>query len=206
LVNKGIALYDLGRYHDAIILYDKVLSLNPNDAYTINNKANALGKLGKSLEAIGLYQRAIKLIQSNQTSRVAFTPAKSTYMFVSENDVSNIQLLQIADSGNNGQNQTIITLQMNLAQAYTTTKPPNYHLAIATYSGIINDDPYNGCALLGRADAYKKSGQLDLATRDENVVSNILKQPCHTGGINLQKPAQPSQPEPIGFVAKGMFS
>ena len=192
-------------YHDAIVSYDKVLTINPNDVDATNNKANALGKLGKNLEAIQYYQRAIKLIQSNQTARLAFTSAKSIYMSISD-DASNIQLFQIANSGDNGQNQTIITIQMNLAEAYTTTKPPNYHLAVATYSGIINDNPYNGCALLGRAEVYKNLGQVELATKDENIAYNILKQPCHTGVINLQKPAQPSQPEPLGFVAKGMFS
>jgi tetratricopeptide (TPR) repeat protein len=30
LVNKGVALYDLGKYHDAIVLYDKALTLNPS--------------------------------------------------------------------------------------------------------------------------------------------------------------------------------
>jgi tetratricopeptide (TPR) repeat protein len=126
LSNKGVALYDLGKYHDAIVSYDKALALNPNDVDTINNKANALGKLGKSLEAIQLYQRAIKLIQSNQTSRLAFTPAKSLYVFISENDGSNIQRV---DSGDNGQNQKIIIIQMSLAEQYVSIN--EYHLAIA---------------------------------------------------------------------------
>jgi tetratricopeptide (TPR) repeat protein len=90
LGNKGVAFYDLGKYHDAIVLYDKALALKPNDVDTINNKANALGKLGQNLEAIQLYQRAIKLLQSNQASRVVFTPAKSLYVFISENDGSNV--------------------------------------------------------------------------------------------------------------------
>lgn len=89
--------------------------MSANDVDTINNKAIALGKLGKSLKAIQLYQRAIKLIQLNQTSRLAFTPVKSLYVLISENDGSNIQN---ADSGDNGQNQKIITIQMNLATAY----------------------------------------------------------------------------------------
>src|SRR5215469_8807908 len=41
--------------------YDKILAIDPHNV-------NALGKLGKSLESIQLYQRAIKLLQSNQTS------------------------------------------------------------------------------------------------------------------------------------------
>ena len=134
------------------------MALKPNDVDTINNKANALGKLGKSLEAIQLFQRAIKLLQSNQPSRIAFTPAKSLYVFISENDGFNIQSV---DSQENGQNQKIVIIQMNLAGAYADATPPHYDLAIITYTEILHDNPYNGCALLGRADVYKKMGQLD---------------------------------------------
>jgi tetratricopeptide (TPR) repeat protein len=171
LINKGISLYDLGKYNDAIISYDKALALNPNDVDTINNKANALGKLGKSLEAIQLCQRAIKLIQSNQTSRLAFTPSKSLYMFISEIDTSNIESVV---SGDDGQNQKIIIIQMTLAEQYASIN--DYHEAIATYTGILHVNQYNGCALLGRADAYKKIGQVDNATRDETI-GNMLKLP-----------------------------
>jgi tetratricopeptide (TPR) repeat protein len=45
LINKGVALYDLGKYQDAIVSYDKVLALNANDVDAKNNIANAVGKL-----------------------------------------------------------------------------------------------------------------------------------------------------------------
>jgi tetratricopeptide (TPR) repeat protein len=45
LNNKGVALYDLGKYHDAILSYDKVLALNPHDVDAKNNRANAVAKL-----------------------------------------------------------------------------------------------------------------------------------------------------------------
>ena len=190
LTNKGVALYDLGKYHDAIVSYDKALTLNPNDVDAINNKANALGKLGKSLEAIQYYQRAIKLIQSNQTSRLAFTPTKSLYVFVSENDGSNIQTV---DSGDNGQNQTkIIIMNMSIAERYKSIN--DYQAAIVIYTDILHVNPYYGCALLGRADAYEKIAppQLDNAGRDEKL-GNMLKPTCNTGGTNFLKPADLGQ-------------
>jgi len=52
---------------------------------------------------------------------------------------------QTVDSGN-AQNQTIIIIKMNLAQQDTIAKL--FHLAIITYTEIINDNSYNGCALL----------------------------------------------------------
>ena len=42
LTNKGVALYDLGRYQDAIVSYNKALALNPSDVDTKHNVANAL--------------------------------------------------------------------------------------------------------------------------------------------------------------------
>jgi tetratricopeptide (TPR) repeat protein len=177
LANKGVALYRLGKYNDAIVSYNKALALNPNDADTINNKANALGKLGKSLEAIQLYQRAIK----------------------NENDVSNIQSV---DFGYNDQNQKIITIQMNLARAAANATPPRYNLSITTYTEILHDDPHNGCAYLGRADVYKKMGQLDNYNEDEEL-GNMLKPTCSTVSTNFPKPPQPDLGQSIlSFVSK----
>jgi hypothetical protein len=91
---------------------------------------------------------------------------------------------------------------MSLAEQYVSIN--EYHLAIATYSDILHDKPYNGCALLGRADAYKKIGELDNATRDETI-GNMLKPTCNTGGINFQKPAQPSQPNAVALLAGALL-
>jgi hypothetical protein len=68
---------------------------------------------------------------------LAFTPAKSIYVFMSEKDGSNIQNV---DSGDNGQNQKIIRIQMNLAGAFVDAK--QYDLAIVPYTQIINDKPF----------------------------------------------------------------
>jgi tetratricopeptide (TPR) repeat protein len=117
-----------------------VLAINPNDVDAINNKANALGKLWRNLEAIQYYQRAIKLIKSNQTSRLGFTlGAKPIYIFVSENDASNTQLIQAMYSGDNGQSQKlIISINMSVAEKYASIN--EFPLAISTYSEILHYD------------------------------------------------------------------
>jgi Flp pilus assembly protein TadD len=42
----------LGKYNEAITLFDKVLAVDPTDVKTLNNKGNALDNLGKHQEAI----------------------------------------------------------------------------------------------------------------------------------------------------------
>jgi tetratricopeptide (TPR) repeat protein len=45
LNNKGVALYMLGRYEEAISYFDKALGINPSDVDALNNKIAVLGKL-----------------------------------------------------------------------------------------------------------------------------------------------------------------
>lgn len=85
-------------------------------------------------------------------------------------------------------------MNMIIAEQYESIN--DYHAAIVTYTEILQVNPYYGCALLGRADAYKKIGQLDNAARDENL-GIMLRPTCNTGGTNFPKAAQPSQPDLI---------
>jgi len=52
LVNKGLALYDLGKYNESVTQYNYALDLNPDDSSAMFNKGLALVKLGKYDEAI----------------------------------------------------------------------------------------------------------------------------------------------------------
>jgi hypothetical protein len=79
-----------------------------------------------------------------------------------------------------------------------------FKLAIVTYTEILHDDQYNGCALLGRADALMKSGQPDQAARDEKI-GNMLKPTCSTDTTNIQKPPKPSQPDLVVTLAGALF-
>jgi tetratricopeptide (TPR) repeat protein len=59
--SRGIALYDLGRYREAIASYDQSLKLRPEHHDTWYNRGNALVRLGRDQEAIDSYGRAVKL-------------------------------------------------------------------------------------------------------------------------------------------------
>ena len=43
LYNKGLSLGRLGRYHDAIPYFDKVLEIQPNDVDALYNKGLVIG-------------------------------------------------------------------------------------------------------------------------------------------------------------------
>ena len=51
LNSKGVALYGLERYQEAIEYYDKALASQPNDVKVLYNKGLALGDLGRYQES-----------------------------------------------------------------------------------------------------------------------------------------------------------
>jgi len=59
--NKGLALYFLGKYEEAIKCYDKAIEIDPNDADVWNNKGDSMDSLGKYEEAITSYDKAIEI-------------------------------------------------------------------------------------------------------------------------------------------------
>ncbi|HEX5519266.1 MAG TPA: tetratricopeptide repeat protein, partial [Candidatus Nitrosocosmicus sp.] len=59
--NKGISLYYLGSYNEAIACYDKAIELNPDYADAYNNKGISLYYLGSYNEANTCYDKAIEL-------------------------------------------------------------------------------------------------------------------------------------------------
>jgi tetratricopeptide (TPR) repeat protein len=44
LSNKGVSLFELEKYSEAIEYYDKALAIDPNDIKTLNNKKAAISK------------------------------------------------------------------------------------------------------------------------------------------------------------------
>jgi curved DNA-binding protein CbpA len=56
---KGRALYNLGRYDDAIMCYDKAIEIDPNNAVAWNYTGRAMYHLDKYDEAIKCYDKAI---------------------------------------------------------------------------------------------------------------------------------------------------
>ena len=56
--NKGVALFSLGKYYEAIKAYDEAIQLDPNDAAAWYNKGVALDALGKTTEANAAFTEA----------------------------------------------------------------------------------------------------------------------------------------------------
>jgi len=57
--NKGIALYELKQYQDAIKCYDTAIELFPKYSLAYNNKGAALNTLKQYQDAIKCYDKAI---------------------------------------------------------------------------------------------------------------------------------------------------
>lgn len=60
LNNKGSALRKLGRYEDAITVYDAALDMKPDKHEALNSKSVSLLQLGRYEDAITLYEFLIK--------------------------------------------------------------------------------------------------------------------------------------------------
>ena len=58
--NKGLALYNLTKYDDALTAYDKAIEINPKDSDAWKNKGDALYQLKKYDEAQKAYDKAFK--------------------------------------------------------------------------------------------------------------------------------------------------
>jgi tetratricopeptide (TPR) repeat protein len=72
LDGKGLTLYDLGKFEEAIIYFDKILAMNSSEIEAVtdalNNKGLALNALGRHEEAISNYDRVLSILP-NVTSR-----------------------------------------------------------------------------------------------------------------------------------------
>jgi tetratricopeptide (TPR) repeat protein len=65
LISKGGALRDMGKYQEAIVTYDKVLTIDPNDVYAMGGKAGSLYGSGQYGQAVTLIDRALELDPSD---------------------------------------------------------------------------------------------------------------------------------------------
>ena len=64
LVSKGAALRELGQYQEAIVMYDRVLAIDPHDDYAIGGKADSLYGSGEHQQAVAWIDKAWNLIQT----------------------------------------------------------------------------------------------------------------------------------------------
>jgi tetratricopeptide (TPR) repeat protein len=57
LINEAIALLISGKYNEGIILFDKVLAVDPNNTLALTNKGTTLAYLQKYDEALSLFDK-----------------------------------------------------------------------------------------------------------------------------------------------------
>jgi tetratricopeptide (TPR) repeat protein len=82
LIKRGVGLFRLGKYNEAISLFDKVLAIDPNDTYALGSKAAALAVMGKYNEAISLFDKVLAIDPNNTdalTRKVASLAALNRY-------------------------------------------------------------------------------------------------------------------------------
>jgi superkiller protein 3 len=58
---KGIALFNLARFEEALAAYDDAIKVDPNCSYIHGNRGNALHRLGRYEAAVEAFDRAITL-------------------------------------------------------------------------------------------------------------------------------------------------
>ncbi len=61
LSNKGLVLFEWGKYKESIEWFDKVLKIDPNYFDALSNKGRALNELGKYQEAIEWLDKALEI-------------------------------------------------------------------------------------------------------------------------------------------------
>lgn len=65
LIHKGMDKVRQGLYEEAVEIYDRVLSINPESAYAWNNRGVALFKAGRPEDALNSYNQSLKIEPEN---------------------------------------------------------------------------------------------------------------------------------------------
>ncbi len=190
LVNRGIALEDLGEYERAIDDYNEVIRLGLDNAAAYNNRGGAYQALGESLQALEDFRRAIQI---NPDYALAFYNRGNVYQLLGEmglaiedyNEAIRLDPSDPAAFRNRGVAYRAIgdfDRAIEDFDAATRLAPYDarpfiargsvYHLlddyqrALEEFDAAIRLDPGNSDAYGGRADAYRLQGQHLLAIED----------------------------------------
>lgn len=65
LIHKGMDKVRQGEYDEAVLIYDRILEMNPENTYAWNNKGVAQFKAGRPDEAIESYNRSLQIDPGN---------------------------------------------------------------------------------------------------------------------------------------------
>jgi len=61
----GAALRNVGQYQEAIVMYDRVLAIDPNDVYALGGKADSLYGSGQLQQAVAWINKALEIDPNN---------------------------------------------------------------------------------------------------------------------------------------------
>ena len=181
---------NLTNYSHAIQYFDKVLTIDPHDVDTLNSKGNALSKLGNYTGAIEYYNKVLAVEPHN----VWALYDKGNTLDKLGNYTGAIEYYNkaLAIQPNLDALTVIAPALTNKGVALYDLGP--YHDAIASYDKVLALNPNDVDAKNNKANAL---GKLDCMEGNNAA--------CHTGGTNMQKPAQPSQPDLLVSFAKAIF-
>jgi tetratricopeptide (TPR) repeat protein len=70
LIHKGIAIDNLGKHSQAILYFDKALSIDPKNSYALTRKGIALDNLGKHSQAILYFDKALSIDPKNLSALI----------------------------------------------------------------------------------------------------------------------------------------
>ena len=147
--NKGDALYNQGKYDEAIQAYDRAIEIDPEDAETWGNKGDALYNQGKYDEAILALDRVIEL-----DPEYSMAWNNKGYAFVLQGKYE--EAIQALDKA--------IELDPNNANAWDSKgealrRQGKYEEAIQALNKAIELDPNNADAWDNKGNALKALGR-----------------------------------------------
>jgi tetratricopeptide (TPR) repeat protein len=151
--NKGNALYEQGKYDEAIKAYDEAIKLDPNDANAWYNKGVALDQHDKNDEAIQAYDRAIEIDPQ-------YTEAW-TLKGIALDDQGKYELAILAFD-------KVIELNPEYSMAwnnkgYALVLQGKYAEAIQAFNKSIELDPNNADAWDSKGEALRRQGKYEEA-------------------------------------------
>ncbi|MDD5115473.1 MAG: tetratricopeptide repeat protein, partial [Candidatus Omnitrophica bacterium] len=190
VLNKGVALYSLGRHESALACYDKAISIDPRQADAYYNRGNVYHEKGEIEKAVSDYSKAIELnpvyIRAYYNRAVFYQGRDNLVQAIFDyNKVISIDPRQADAYYNRGRayytrgdlkqsvsdfskaieiNPDYLSAYYNRGKAYYDKE--ELDPAISDFSRVIETDPRQADAYYNRGNAYYDKGELNLAVSD----------------------------------------
>ena len=172
---EGMALYQQGRYAEAVSRFDVVLERHPNDTEVLIRRGNAYLRMDRPSKAVGDFER---VIHRDPLSTSGWTDKGVALLMLGRLDeaeatfVRAIRLWEIPLNGGRGLGSGgRDAVQEARATAYSGLAQVHHRLnrndeAVAEYDQAIRIYPNDPNSHIGRGDAHRALGDLDAALAD----------------------------------------